>query len=183
MLTGNHVFNEIYEEYKNLVLKVAYMYSGNYSEAEDIMQEVFLRLYHEIDEKPHTNVKAWLCITAKYLALNYRRKAAREVSEDEAGDESDIITELSRESTEEEYFEELTEKERIKLHENIFIHLMEKNPRWYEAIMLVCVRGCLQVDAAKKLNMSESAFYVMLHRARNWIRKNYGVEYEELNRL
>ena len=29
MLTGNREFNEIYEEYKNLVLKAAYIYSGN----------------------------------------------------------------------------------------------------------------------------------------------------------
>ncbi len=183
MLTENHVFNEIYEKYKNLVLKVAYMYSDDYSEAEDIMQEVFLRLYREMDEKPHTNVKAWLCITAKYLALNYRRKAAREVSKDEVKDENDTSLWLSRVSAEEEYFEKLSEEDRVKLHEHIFMQLMEKNPRWYEAIMLVCVRGCLQADAAKKLNMSESAFYVMLHRARNWIRKTYGVEYEELSRL
>ena len=29
MFTGNREFNEIYEKYKNLVLKVAYIYSGN----------------------------------------------------------------------------------------------------------------------------------------------------------
>ena len=29
MLTGNREFNEIYEKYKNLVLKAAYIYSGN----------------------------------------------------------------------------------------------------------------------------------------------------------
>ena len=33
MLTGNREFNEIYEKYKNLVLKAAYIYySGNISE-------------------------------------------------------------------------------------------------------------------------------------------------------
>ena len=45
MLTENHDFNEIYERYKNLVLKVAYLYSNNYEVAEDITQETFLRLY------------------------------------------------------------------------------------------------------------------------------------------
>ena len=28
MLTGNREYNEIYKKYKNLVLKVAYIYSG-----------------------------------------------------------------------------------------------------------------------------------------------------------
>lgn len=29
MLTGNREYNEIYKKYKNLVLKVAYIYSGD----------------------------------------------------------------------------------------------------------------------------------------------------------
>lgn len=34
MLTGNREYNEIYKKYKNLVLKVAYIYSGdNYDAA------------------------------------------------------------------------------------------------------------------------------------------------------
>ena len=46
MLTGNREFNEIYKKYKNLVLKVAYIYSGNnYDAAEDITQDTFLKLY------------------------------------------------------------------------------------------------------------------------------------------
>lgn len=49
MLTEKCNFNEIYEEYKNLVLKIAYMYSEDYVAAEDIMQDTFLNLYKEID--------------------------------------------------------------------------------------------------------------------------------------
>mgnify|MGYP002562898855 CR=1 FL=1 len=46
MLTGNREYNEIYKKYKNLVLKVAYIYSGdNYDAAEDITQDTFLKLY------------------------------------------------------------------------------------------------------------------------------------------
>ena len=46
MLTGNREFNEIYEKYKNLVLKAAYIHSGNnYDAAEDITQDTFLKLY------------------------------------------------------------------------------------------------------------------------------------------
>ena len=42
MLTDNREFDEIYEDYKNLVLKAAYTYSGNYDVAEDITQNTFL---------------------------------------------------------------------------------------------------------------------------------------------
>lgn len=43
MLTENREFNEIYEQYKNLILKAAYTYSGSYSAAEDITQDTFLK--------------------------------------------------------------------------------------------------------------------------------------------
>ena len=39
MLTGNHEFDEIYNKYKNLVLKVAHDYSEDYDAAEDIAQK------------------------------------------------------------------------------------------------------------------------------------------------
>ena len=187
MLTEKRNFNEIYEKYKNLVLKIAFMYSDDSSAAEDIMQETFLRLYKEIDEKPHHNVKAWLCTTAKYLAINHKKQMSRriltEMSDVEFVSSKDYDSEKIRESTEVEYFEDMTEEARICLHERIFSSLMEKNPKWYEAIMLVCVLEDSQVEAAKKMNMSDTAFYVMLHRARTWIKKNFMIEYEELNRL
>lgn len=49
--------------------------------------------------------------------------------------------------------------------------------------MLTCYLEISQVEAAEMMDMSVDAFYVMLHRARNWIKKKYGVEYDELNRL
>ena len=50
MLTGNREFNEIYEKYKNLVLKAAYIYSGDYEASEDITQDTFLKLYIGYDD-------------------------------------------------------------------------------------------------------------------------------------
>lgn len=186
MLTEKHNFNEVYAKYKNLVLKTAFLHSGDYDAAEDIMQEAFLRLYKEIDKKPHPNVKAWLCTTAKYLAINFKKqmdgKSAREISETEIRSLENASDGNRRKSTEEECLELLKEEERRLLHERIFTGLMEKNPRWYEAVMLVFEMEYLQVNAAEKMNMSEEAFYVMLHRARKWIKKTYGVEYEELGR-
>lgn len=68
MLIENHEFNEIYEKYKNLVLKVAYQVSGDLQAAEDIMQDIFLTLYKEQGTE-YRNIKAWLCLKAKHRAL------------------------------------------------------------------------------------------------------------------
>lgn len=53
MLTGNREFNESYENYKNLILRTAYTYSGNREAAEDITQETFLKLYIGYDSMKH----------------------------------------------------------------------------------------------------------------------------------
>ena len=80
MFTGNREFNEIYEQYKNLVLKAAYMYSGDNSDvAEDITQDTFLKLYVNFEELKRGNIPSWLFTTAKNEAINFRKKSQREV--------------------------------------------------------------------------------------------------------
>ena len=143
MFTGNREFNEIYEKYKNLVLKAAYMYSGDNSDAaEDITQDTFLKLYVNFEELKRGNVPSWLFTTAKNAALNFKSR----------------------------------------LHEKIFSGLMEKNPRWHDAIVLVYYMNIPQEKAAEILGMRTQALYTMIHRAKKWIRKKYGAEYEEMNR-
>ena len=56
MLTGNREFNESYENYKNLILRTAYTYSGNREAAEDITQETFLKLYIGYDSMKKENI-------------------------------------------------------------------------------------------------------------------------------
>lgn len=79
MLTGNREFNESYENYKNLILRTAYTYSGNREAAEDITQETFLKLYIGYDSMKKENIPSWLYTTAKNMALNYKKKAKWEV--------------------------------------------------------------------------------------------------------
>ena len=74
MLTENREFNEIYEQYKNLILKAAYTYSGNREAAEDITQETFLKLYIGYDSMKKENIPSWLYTTAKNMALNYKKR-------------------------------------------------------------------------------------------------------------
>ena len=67
MLTGNREFNEIYKKYKNLVLQAAYIYSGDYTEAEDITQDTFLKLYIGYDKMRKDNIPSWLYIRQRML--------------------------------------------------------------------------------------------------------------------
>ena len=181
MLTGNREFNEIYEKYKNLVLKAAYIYSGNnYDVAEDITQDTFLKLYTKFDDLKGGNLSAWLFTTAKNAALNYKKKHNREILS--VDDEEYTDDEPYRESTEEEYAENELERERARLHDRIFQGLMEKNPRWYEAVFLAYYMEIPQEKVAQMMDIRLGVLHSILHRAKKWIRKTYGVEYEEMNR-
>lgn len=191
MLTENEDFDRIYKKYKDIVLRIAYKYSGDKAIAEDIFQETVLALYIDMkkknyatSEEGYTNLVSWLCTTAKRKTLNYKKKMSHEVFLLKEGeDEEVVIAEPSRGSVEEEYFLDETEKERARLHEIVFSALMEKNSRWYDAIMLTCHLKLPKKDAAEIMKMSPDAFYVMLHRARDWIKGKFHVEYEELERL
>lgn len=181
MLTGNCEFNRIYEQYKNLVMKTAYMYSGSYEEAEDITQDTFLKLYIGFDDFRKDNIPSWLYTTAKNRALNYKKKAGKEIL-DSGDSKEETADDPSRESTEEEYFNHILADDKKKLHECIVSGLMEKNPRWYEAIMLVYYLETPQAKAAEIMGIRLQVLHSLLHRAKKWIRKKYGVEYEEINR-
>lgn len=187
-MTENEAFNEIYGKYKNLVLKVAYTYVGDLDTAEDIMQDTFLALYRDMEEKgieseeEYSNIKSWLFTTAKHRALNWCKKSAKTIVADMV-ESSDVIGEPFSESLESEYLDRWEEKRRTELHGRILASLMEKNLRWYEAILMVY---CLEIpvpEAAARLGMNENAFYGMMYRARNWIHKNFNVEYEELKQF
>ena len=181
MLTGNREFNEIYEKYKNLVLKAAYIYSGNnYDVAEDITQDTFLKLYTKFDDLKGGNLSAWLFTTAKNAALNYKKKHDREILS--VDDEEYTDDEPYRESTEEEYAENELERERARLHDRIFQGLIKKNPRWYEAVFLAYYMEIPQEKVAQMMDIRLGVLHSILHRAKKWIRKTYGVEYEEMNR-
>ncbi|MFC1924583.1 RNA polymerase sigma factor [Chloroflexota bacterium] len=71
-------FEAIYHRYKNMVLKLAYLTLGDAQDAEDAMQEVFIKVYRAWDsynpERGHLN--AWLHrITINQCISQRRRKS------------------------------------------------------------------------------------------------------------
>lgn len=56
------LIREIIEKYSDMVFRIALHNVGNYSDAEDIMQEVFLKCYMNkiITEYGTDRIKAWL---------------------------------------------------------------------------------------------------------------------------
>lgn len=128
------------------------------------------------------NVEAWLCITTMHMAMNHRRNhfriEKRDVPLEEMGDNVDKIVYL--ESLEDSIINEIDIKARADLAEKVYAELYEKNPRWYEAMTITYILEKPQKEVAEVMGMSSSALYMMLSRAKKWIRKRYKKEYDHL---
>lgn len=64
-------FEEKYDKYCDLIYKIAYQYTFNFSTAEDIMQEVFVKLFlNNRDFANETHEKAWIIRVTINLCKN-----------------------------------------------------------------------------------------------------------------
>ncbi len=71
-------FRELFKQYHKRVLRIAYRMCGNIQEAEDITQEVFLRIFKEIANfRENASLFTWLYRITINLCLDKRRKQQR----------------------------------------------------------------------------------------------------------
>jgi RNA polymerase sigma-70 factor (ECF subfamily) len=74
--TGNAIaFQELFERYKKLVINVCYRLVGNRDEAEDLTQDVFLKIFRSAQHFKHrSKVSTWIYRIAINLSLNHLRR-------------------------------------------------------------------------------------------------------------
>lgn len=61
-MTINKPFTVIYEEYKDLVFNLSLQYVHNVEDAQDVTQEVFVKVYHHLDsfDERSSSFKTWI---------------------------------------------------------------------------------------------------------------------------
>ncbi len=77
-------FDLLYEKYKNLVIRTAYLITGNKPDSEDVAQETFVKVYLHISElKNDAGFKPWMMQILVRTAYRTGKKRSREVPDDE----------------------------------------------------------------------------------------------------
>lgn len=154
-------FEELYRQYYRLVVKTAYVILRNISASQDVASEVFLKLLENLRIKRDIrNVKAWLCIVAKYTAYDYLKSRKNEVSLDGL-----------------EY--SLHEKDFTSyLHTKVSVHsliddLYLKNKHWCETLLLHCLLGMSIKEIAILYNCSEASVNNSIYKARKYLQRKY----------
>ena len=107
-------FENVYHKNKFNVYRIAMDYSGSHKEsAEEIFQEVFLKLYTHFDTVDEEYMAAWLVTTTKNTAINYMKKRARECPKADIELFSDLYLKEYAESAEEHVFHKILQKEKV----------------------------------------------------------------------
>jgi RNA polymerase sigma-70 factor (ECF subfamily) len=68
-------FQELVEQHRSMVYRVAYQFAGNHYDAEDIAQEVFLKVYRSLDRfRQDAQLTSWLYRIVMNACIDHRRR-------------------------------------------------------------------------------------------------------------
>jgi RNA polymerase sigma-70 factor (ECF subfamily) len=161
-------FREIVEHYQNPLLNYIHRYTGDLAAAEDIAQEVFLRVFKTANEyRPLSSFKTWLFKITTNLCLNELRdnriqRNTIDIFElNEAGSIALAAGSLSP-------LREMENRELSSTIKKAFKSLPE-NQR--VALLLHKYSGFSYVEISHMMGCSISAVESLIHRARQSLRK------------
>jgi RNA polymerase sigma-70 factor, ECF subfamily len=152
----------VFAEHKELVFRAAYRVTGNSSDAEDVLQTVFLRLMRSPQPPEIRHLRAYLHRAAVNAALDLLR--ARRDSQNLPLEEQPEIAGGASAAVRQETGE---------LRSWLRQALARVNPRWAEMFVLRFIEDYDNREIALIMRTSAPAVAVALHRTRAQLKKDY----------
>src|SRR5919108_2742772 len=82
-------FQALVERHRSMVYRVAYQFAGNHHDAEDIAQEVFIKVYRSLDRfRQDAQFTSWIYRIVMNACIDHRRRQSPAASSP-FGDEAD----------------------------------------------------------------------------------------------
>jgi RNA polymerase sigma-70 factor (ECF subfamily) len=149
----------IYDKYSSAVYRAAFAYCRNAADAEDIVQETFIKRFRtDIDFPDDKAEKAWLMKVAANKCRDMLRSARyRHFYSSVPLDEAELVYETPEESA-------------------VYHAVMELPPKYRLVIHLYYYEGYSVAETAKITGRSETAVQTQLYRARRLLKKTLGEE-------
>ena len=167
-------FNYVYYRYVDLAHYVANSVVHDYHLAQDVCQEVFIKLYLNIHGLDEERVKGWIIVAAENTAIDFVRKRDR-LREEPCDDRGNLYRGKVPD------LDEIHRNAEIKeFGHRLFCALHEKNPEWYDIVMGLDVAELPPKEVARRLGISIVNLRVKHHRAREWLRNDFGIGFNEL---
>jgi RNA polymerase sigma-70 factor (ECF subfamily) len=166
----NTSFNQIYTEYVSMVYNLCLSYFQNIEEAEEVTQDVFVKVYQKFDSfKGNSTLKTWIYRITINNCLDFI-KAKKRVKR--FGFFTTLFTENQNERKGLINFNHpgvlLEDKEALEILFNQINELPEKQKT---ALILKSVEGMSQKEIAEVMNASEKSIESLLSRSRSNLKK------------
>ena len=140
---------ELYTQHKNMVYRLALSYLRSRPDAEDVTQQVFLRLLEHQGKIRPGKERSWLAAVTANLCRDVLRSASRRCTEP---------------LSEEPVFQDGAQRE-------LFHAVMELNAQERASVYLYYYEGYSTMEIAKILRISRSAVSTRLYRARQHLKE------------
>ena len=163
-------FDRLVRKYQRPLINFAYRFLHDHNEAEDVAQEIFLRVYSSARKyRPSARFSTWIYRIATNLCLNELRRTRNRLHESlETGGPRDESITLSDSSIQGPY-EAFAQMERSRLIQKAINALP---PRQQTAVILCKYQGLSYKEVADIMQCSEGAVKSYLHRARESLVKS-----------
>ncbi len=164
-------FEDIVHQYERLVYATAYRMLNNHSDAQDVSQEVFIKVYKKLDSyKPTYSFGAWISTITSNTSIDYIRKHKKQslLSLDKEIEFEDSSVGLTIESNDPTPEQELMQKEKRELIQKA-IELLDEESR--ELIILRDINGIPYNEIAESLDLKLGTVKSKISRSRIKLQK------------
>lgn len=163
-------FRELVDRHRAKIFTFIVKIVKNREDANDIAQEVFIKIYHALDSfDPSKNFSSWLFKIAQNMSIDHlRKKRIDHVSIDETRETSRGEISMQIPSADLEPDREL---EGMEVGEALEVAISELDPVYHSAIMLRHVEGKSYDEIADILDMPLGTVKTTIFRARKSLRQ------------
>lgn len=163
-----NAFRQLFEQYQHLVFNISYRMSGNQEEAEDITQDVFIKIFHAIEKfRGDAKLSSWIYRIAVNTCLKRERRKKLEnwISLDFLFQDEGKFQPQAPDKTPDQQIE-ILEKEQIVQKA---IHSLPERQK--TALILHRYENLSYEEIATVMEISLSAVESLLHRAKDNLTK------------
>jgi RNA polymerase sigma-70 factor (ECF subfamily) len=163
-------FRHLFDENKKKIFSLAYQYAKNAEDAEDILQETFIKAYYSIDKfqvQRETNFSAWLYRIGINCSIDHLRK--NKMRKDKHIDKDDI----SQFPSSDDNSDPLNNGERKEVREKLTQVLNNMAPRQRMVFILRHYQQFSIAEIAESMGSSEGSVKKQLFRAFSEIKRQF----------
>ena len=150
-------FEECYKCYFRPLLRIAYQVLGNKDDAEDVVQDVFTKLFYcLVYNQDVDDLKRWLYVSTRHRAVDYKRRPKTEMLDN---------TRLKSQS-------DVTHVHNRLVIDALFSDLATEHTLWHKALEMQVLLGLSMDEISYVLGCSPHAVRGYLYRARQYLKNH-----------